>query len=294
MADDTAATTTGIQFRTDKDGAVHTFVTKIQLGKNDEFDGFVSTDIPMPVHMVADGVESDKFGYVGDIDAADSNIDVWVAAGGATSEYTGTRITSKTFPAAASTLYMASDNAGDTAEVTVEYLDASGVAQTVSANLTGQTAVNLGVTALDSNRAYLSGDDESNTGNIYISHDADHTGGVPNDLTQILAVISGGQGQTEQMLYTVPAAKNMRINAIELTGSRLNGAAGSMIIELQVKTSGGSWLVKRHWNIQTGIMPAFGAGLVFGPLAQLRLRVVSVSDNNTAVSGEIRFDLLDV
>lgn len=242
------------------------------------------------VTLERSGISVDtKFGRVRNIDAADTPCDVWALADDAASP----RLESKTFPSAASTLYMASDDAADTAEVTVEYIDSFGFLQTVTDNLTGQTPVNLGVSGFDSNRAYLSGDDESNVGNVFVSHDADWTAGVPDDLTQTLCHIPPGYGQTEQCLYRVPIGKKCFILGLNLTVARSGGAAGSADVRILTKESGGSWLVKRDYPIQNGGMPFVTRGLSVGPGGFFRLEVNDVSDIDTNVTADIIYYLRD-
>ncbi len=232
-----------------------------------------------------------KFGKVAEIDSADTPVDVWHFADDTLSN----RQATKTFPSAAATLYMASDNAGDTATVSIEYLDSSGNSQSVSAALTGQTAVNLGVSALDVNRAYLSGDDESNAGNIYISHDADWTSGVPDDLTQTLAFIGIGYGQTEQCIYRVPTGKRAILIGSVIGIARANGADGSAVIQLVTKEASGSWLVKRHWHLQTGNgIYLHLKGLTLDAGGIFKMHVNGVSDNGTNITGEVHYYLVDV
>jgi len=116
--------------------------------------------------------------------------------------------------ATAVALYISSDHEDDaTLEVTVEYLDASWDAQTVTqalgavANATATEFVQLGSeTIMRVNRAYATS--TALTGNVYIhtdSADAAAKDGIPDTiLTDYVAGIVAGENQTLQACYTVP------------------------------------------------------------------------------------------
>jgi hypothetical protein len=115
-------------------------------------------------------------------------------------------------------LYISSDDENDAAlEVTVEYLDSSWDAQTVTqalgavANATATEFVQLGgEKIMRVNRAYAT--DTALTGNVYIhidSVDAAAKDGIPDTiLTDLVAVITAGENQTLQACYTVPNGFN--------------------------------------------------------------------------------------
>lgn len=249
----------------------------------------VSSDIDLALGRFSGFTEDAKFGLVTGIDAADSEVDIWAMA----NDTFANRLDQKTFPTSAATLYMASDDNADTAEVTVEYLDSSGELQTVTADLNGNTPVNLGVTGLDSNRAYLSGDNQTAAGNIYITNDSAFTSGVPDTLSSTLAFIPAGYGHTQQCLYQVPTGKICRVKKAIVTISRASGAAGSAEIHVIVKKSGGSWRVLREWNLSNGNFVKEVAGIVLNAGDLIRFTVPDVSDTGTNITGEFHYDLVD-
>ena len=238
--------------------------------------------------------ENGKFGYVTEIDAADSAKDIWPMANDGFANLLNT----KTFPTSASTLYIASDDSADAGvEVTVEYLDSNGELQTVTQTLDGtdaQTAVSLGVSGLDANVAYLSGDTETHAGNIYIANNSSFTAGVPSTLSNTLAMIPAGFGQTQQAIYQSPSNKKIRLREITVFVNRSSGADGSAIIHLRVKPEGGSWRVMRPIYVTTADhRQKHTAGLVFEGRTQIVMRVDSVSDTDSNVTGEFDYELVD-
>lgn len=158
----------------------------------------------------------------------------------------------------------------------------------------GRTPVSLGVSGLDCNRIELTGDGQANAGNIYVQQGNAFTIGVPDDLTIVLAFVRAGYGQTEQAIYTVPAGYEMRMKRLVLTLARSLGAAGSAIIQLMVKKTGQSWVVKREWNFQNGEFTKPLAGLVLPAGTQVKMRLVSTSDNGNNLTAEWHYDLAAV
>jgi len=236
-----------------------------------------------------DGISyNDKFGLVKGIDAADAAADLWAwgsdpLAGAPT----------KVFPSVAGDLFIASDAAGDTdVDVTIVYLDATGVERTVTKNLDGQTPVDVEVTALDSNRMWISGATAA-VGNIYLSTSGSFTAGVPDVATTVVAFIEAGYGQTEQCTYTVPSGKKMVLTLLQVSMSRGSGAAGSAEVQLRVKPSGGSVLVKREWQATDSSPVKDGTVFVFAALTQVVVRVKDVSDGDTHLTGVWKFYLVD-
>ena len=201
------------------------------------------------VKALGDQFDVDKFGRGEAMVATD---DVWGLS----------RIHVK--PAAAATLYISSSNeAADTdIFVTVEYIDANGAQQTATGQLDdtdARTFVSLGVTGLFVNRAYLSGDGESLTGNVYVSNLNTDAGGdgIPDNLNNALAFIPAADGQTMQAIYMVPD----EINGKAIAGLHLshwwvrgNGNTANSKAQIQLKQlpPSGSWRTVES----VGITPA--------------------------------------
>lgn len=240
-----------------------------------------------------DGIEEDtKFGCVTGIDAADNAKDVWDWA---SDDLTGAD--TKTFPTSAATLYIASDNAGDTSiSVQVGYIDGNGARQSVVVTTDasdGTTPVSLGVSGLDVNRAFINGDGQSASGNLYIQQGSGFSSGVPSDASAVLAFIRAGDGQTQQAIFTVPNGFKMHITGMVWAINRASGAAGSATCLLKVKTPGGSWLKKRRLYLDNGLHVKTVRGLVFEPGTKVVMHVQDVSDGDTNVTGELQFNLVE-
>lgn len=237
------------------------------------------------------GVTSDqKFGSVLAVDTADAPLDIWDFA----SDDLSSRSATKTFPTASGDLFISSDSASDTdVDVTVHYIDATGAAASVEVNLNGQTPVDLGDNGFDVNRAFASGATAA-VGNIYINTANAHTGGVPNDLSTVLAFIRAGDGQTEQTSYTVPLGKKAIIRQVSANMQRSSGAAGSAVVTIRTRLFGETWIVKRKFfpTSSIGIFKPV-AGLVLPARASIVMRATSISDLDTNILGEFIYDLVD-
>ena len=240
--------------------------------------------------------EDTKFGFVRDIDAADNSVTVWAFANDGLS----TRSDRKPFPTSAATLYIVSDDAGDTdLDFDVEVINGSGVRSTVSVSTDasdGTTPVSFAASAgMDVNRAELVGDTQTHAGNIYITNANDFTAGVPNDPTNdVLAFIPAGYGQTQQVAYFVPSGFKCRIKRFVITVARASGASGSADLEFLVKKPSQSWVVKREYSIQTGQFEVNCAGLVFDALTRWEWVLEDASDTDTNVSIDTVFELVAV
>jgi hypothetical protein len=145
-----------------------------------------------------DGRVIHKFGRNDEPTAADDVWDCSEAAIGAPAAYP--------YQAAAFTLYVSSDNAGDTTqEITVEGLDANWERATVTADLNGVTFVQVG-TASDWRRVFRAYNSSGTVfaGNIYLNDDNTDVGGdgIPDDLTDLQACIQIGNEQTLMAMYT--------------------------------------------------------------------------------------------
>lgn len=231
-----------------------------------------------------------KFGHVTGLDAADNAVDVWAFGNDAGSP----RRDTKNWPSAASTFYLASTSGSDSdVDVTVEYIDANGAAASVTVNTNGQTAVSLGVSCKDVNRAYCSGTN-ANVGNITILTANNFTAGAATDTAEVVAMIPAGLGQTQNTHFTVPSGKQLIVKQINLLVSRASGAAGSADIYLKTQDSGKAVRVRRIYYMSTeASVNEVDGTVVLAAGARLWLTVNDVSDTDTNVVASIRFDLVD-
>lgn len=225
---------------------------------------------------------SAKFGRVKAMDGADTPFEIWAFADDAASPRSGT----KTFPTTASTIYVTSSSASDTAvTVTADYIDATGAAVTTgNITLTGQTPVSIGATGLDVNRMRVTSSTAA-VGIIYASVGNDFTSGAPNDVTDILAVIPAGYGQSQLSHFTVPLGETLVMDDLILTVSRASGSAGSAEIDLKIKIFGSSWRTVREFFPTTAAPLTEGIkNIVLPARTQVRWEVTDVSDSDTNIS----------
>jgi hypothetical protein len=145
-----------------------------------------------------------KFGFNGDIDAAEETIYEGPDFGGPA------RVAIET---TAVTLTLCGTLAADVGiPITAEGIDSNFDAQTDTQTLIAGAGPGTGTVALDGtwmfvNRAYNSDTDPTNTlsGNVYVSEDADcEADGIPDVLADIKTVIRAAENQTLQAAYMVP------------------------------------------------------------------------------------------
>lgn len=101
------------------------------------------------------------------------------------------------------TLVMSSSDAGDTAEVTIEYMELVGSDfhfRTMKATLNGQNKVTLPAAGARWMRMYSS---TSVAGDVYIYRDTAITGGAPDDLTFVHNSIPAGENQSQKAGTTI-------------------------------------------------------------------------------------------
>ncbi len=250
----------------------------------------VSTAVDLALGRFGGMTEDTKFGGVKAIDILDNVVDVWRLA----DDTFANRSDRKTFPSAEVSLFIASDSASDTdVDVLVDYLDTAGAPQTTTPNLNGQTGVALGITALDSNRMVVDNENQ-NVGNVYLTTANAFTAGVPDDITTVVAFIPAGKGQTQQATDTTPVGFKYRIKRLFVYASRANGANGSADVELQIRETGKDWVTKRDFQVTNqSSVGKDESGLVFDGLTNIRAVLVDVSDDNTNVTVQWDFDLIE-
>ena len=234
------------------------------------------------------GVSSrDKFGYIKGLGSSiqlgspSTWVDLW--------QYGGMRNT----PTGSFTPFMASSSASDTVEITVPYLDANGLEQEVSVNLTGQTPVSLVVTATEVVRAFNS-DSTNLAGTVTITTANNFTSGVADNQSEVLVSIDPVDQQSQVLAFRVPAGKKALIFETDVFLSRDSGAAGSADIVLQKRESGGVWRTVRNFRLNTAAAIINLESIVLPPLTDFRARIRDVSDNSSSISGTLNYLLIEI
>lgn len=229
-----------------------------------------------------------KFGTVKLLDLSDAETTVWSMG----NDDSVNVLPRKTFLDTATPFYMASSSASDTAkEVTIKVSDASNVEKTVIATLTGQTPVLLG-TFLDCNSAYISGDDQSLVGDVFIAGTPTFTNGIPSTLSTTQAHISSAYGRTQQACVRVPTNTKMVISSLYARISRINGSDSSALLQLRVKPAGKSWFVLRPYLITTSSDINKTEQIVLKAGDLVEFTIDEVSDNDTSCNVEFEYQLI--
>lgn len=118
-------------------------------------------------------------------------------------------LTPYVFGDTASTLYLSSTNTGDNQSVFIEWLDGDHVEHQSVVQLNGQTPVEFAMgNGLRVNRALVTGP-VSTQGDVYISREDNHSGGVPNDSSMIVTMFEQRTQTRSMAVYTVPAGHTL-------------------------------------------------------------------------------------
>ena len=228
-----------------------------------------------------------KFGRTPDMDAADTNEDVWDGTG------------AYAFPASAAAMKISSSSTDDdgapvgTGALTVRVigLDANWLEVSQDVILNGQTGVAIPTSLIRVYRAYIltAGTGEVNAGDIWIG-----TGTITTGVPAVkYAGILAGLGQTLMAVYTVPN------NFTEAKITRWYASCGAISasfgeVALQIRESGGGWRTRRMGGIAEGggFDESLVNGITVGPKADIRVRAVTNGLNNTAIQAGFDLELL--
>ncbi len=230
------------------------------------------------------GVSVDtKFGINDDVDTA-ANEDVWNGGG----DYTG-------FPdGAAETIEVFSSDAGDAAAgigartIRLVGLDENFVEQSEDVTLNGTTAVATTKSWCRMSRMFVltAGSSATNLGTIT----ARHTTTTAN----IFAAMPAGDDQTLICATTVPAGKTMMIRRIAAQFGR-NTSSGSADVALRIREEGGVFRKRRKVTIGVGSeVDRHYEGAVMVPArSDVKMRVEGVTSNNSSITAEFEYFLID-
>jgi hypothetical protein len=229
-----------------------------------------------------------KFGTVSKIDTADADVTVWALADDARSP----RVDRKTFSTTADTIYISSSSASDNGiKITTIVNDSNNDLKQNETIISGQTPVSIGVSGLDCNTAFVSGDDQTLAGDVYITLGSDHTSGIPNDLTKVLAFIPQVAQRTQQATFRVPNGSKMIIDSIHCNIAVGTGNASAQLF-LRVKPQGGSWYILRPYNLTTSSTIERNETIVLdeGTFVEFYM---DVSANDVDMTTIFRYQLID-
>jgi len=229
-----------------------------------------------------------KFGTVSGIDTADADVTVWALADDARSP----RVNRKTFSTTADTIYVSSSSASDNGiKITTIINDSNNDLKQYETIISGQTPVSIGVSGLDCNTAFVSGDDQTLVGDVYVTLGSDHTNGIPNDLTKVLAFIPQVAQRTQQATFRVPTGNKMIIDSIHCNIAVGTGNASAQLF-LRVKPQGGSWYILRPYNLTTSSTIERNETIVLNEGTFVEF-YMDVSANDVDMTTIFRYQLID-
>ena len=262
-------------FRTDSSGALITsdFTLEVALGN-------------IPNHT-----NGTKFGAVLDIDNADPTpVTVWRAGD------SGSAFRRKTFATVAANLWVASTDNADTSDITLIINDASNTLVTATVTLTGQTPVDTGVSALDCNTAYVSGNNQTLAGDVWVTNANNFVapgagGGVPVDPTEVQAFIPAVDGRTQQVVYRVPANTTMVIREFHASMLAGTGQAAAKVKVLVCKPNE-SWYTLRPYLMSSNFSLERPELITLPAGTLIEVVLDGVASNNTDTTVIFNYDLI--
>lgn len=229
-----------------------------------------------------------KFGTVSKIDTADADVTVWALADDTRSP----RVDRKTFSTTADTIYISSSSASDNEiKITTIVNDSNNDLKQYETIISGQTPVSIGVSGLDCNTAFVSGNDQTLAGDVYITLGSDHTSGIPNDLTKVLAFIPQAAQRTQQATFRVPTGTKMIIDNIHCNIAVGTGNASAQLF-LRVKPQNGSWYILRPYNLTTSSTIERNETIVLDEGTYVEF-YMDVSANDVDMTTIFRYQLID-
>ncbi len=231
--------------------------------------------------------EFHQFGKNPQIDTA-AGEDVWNGGGVYTGHPTGAAETMEILSSSIN------DDAGGSGALTVEIsnlLDSTGAeADAVTVALDGTTPVSLGALTYyrcTKVKVLTAGATGSNEGTLTLRH--------TTTTANVFAVMPIGANETTIFAYTVPLGKTLLIDAGSVQMARASGAAGSASTSFRARPDGGVYntVVSPEITNSSGYFINGKNYMVFQAETDIKLRVDSVSDNLTIVTGNIRGLLID-
>jgi hypothetical protein len=141
-----------------------------------------------------------KFGSAPDFDVADGFVTVWDGA----EDDTTWELMNYVYSATANIDRISSSDNGDTEDIEIQGLDTNYDLVTQTITLTGQTPASLTTSLIRVFRLKNVGSTNL-VGHVFCFVNVATTGGVPNTVANIRAVVQPDNNQTEMAVYTIPA-----------------------------------------------------------------------------------------
>ena len=257
--------------------------------RTDQSGALITGDFQLEVALgnIPNHTNGTKFGSVYDIDSADPTpATIWRAADA------GSTFRRKTFATAAANLWVASTDNADTADITLIVNDANNDLITVTVTLTGNTPVNTGVSALDCNTAFVSGNLQTLAGNVWITNANNFTaGGVPSDPTEVMAFIPQEDARTQQATYRVPANTTMVIRETHASMQAGTGQAAAKV-KMLVREPNSSWYTLRPYALTNAFTLERPEVITLPAGSFVEFVIDEVAANNTDTVVIFNYDLI--
>lgn len=223
-----------------------------------------------------DGISSiNKFGENLDVDGAE---DIW--------DYGSTYV----FSTSADITKIIS-SAADTVDIEIQGLNSTYGMVTQTVTLAGTTFVTLTTPLLRVFRMQNQGA-TSLSGNVYcVTSTAEHTGGIPDNSTDVRAYIANDNNQTLMAIYTVPVGKTAYMTNYHVTLGRAITSVAHMY--LKTSTEGGVFKVKDSFEIDNDSNVAdrfYNPYFKIEEKTDIKFSCNSVTAANTEISAS--FDLI--
>jgi len=226
-----------------------------------------------------------KFGRATDIDTG-ASFAVWDGK----SDTTNYPDADYTWQSSSFTAYITSSDNGDTQDYEIQGLAADYTLQTVTQTAAGNTVTEVGTskTWIRIFRVKNVGA-TNNAGIIFINTADNHTAGIPNVDTNIVAIISIGKNQTLMAVYTVPLAKT----AILLRAYYGCGKSEDFDVSLCARPDGQVFQIKDEQLLYQNFLSnkfAGNVGTTFAAKTDIMIKAESLTNANKVIAAG--FDLL--
>lgn len=202
-----------------------------------------------------------------------------------------------TFLSVAEPLYISSSNAADTAvNMVIRILDANYEQHDIVQTINGQTKTLINLPDALRVTFAFNGGALASVGDVYIYSDSAVTGGVPNDLSKVLAKSDIRKQQSNMANFTIPAGKKGLLRAIVITANKAN-TTGAADVFLNTISENGVKRVRAELGLQTAgssnFTYSFEVPIPLGEKTDIFL-TVSATVNDYDVAGGFQIQLDDM
>lgn len=181
-------------------------------------------------------------------------------------------------------------SAADTVDIEIQGLNSNYELTVQEVTLSGTTFITLTTPLIRIFRMKNIGATDLTGGVYVVTSTATHTGGIPDNSTDVRAYINGSNNQTLMAIYTVPAGKTAYLTRLQTKLGRTISASASM--ELLVRPEGKVFQIKRAYQINNtdSDIREYDPYLKIDEKSDIIVRNSTVSANNVIIIAE--FDMI--